>query len=71
MPLYEYRCDDCETTFEKMVRFTEDPNQPQECPECHGQNTRKQITTFAARLRSAIYGTGSSSGSCGSSGGFS
>lgn len=71
MPLYEYRCDDCDKKFEKMVRFSEDPNLPQECPECHSSRTRKLITTFAARLSTALFGDGSSSGSCGSSGGFS
>ncbi len=72
MPLYEYRCLDCDKTFEKMVSFSQDPNVPQECPECHGNHTRKQITTFAARLAASGLGSSySSSGSCGSSGGFS
>lgn len=75
MPLYEYRCLDCEKSFEKMIRFSEDPNVPQECPECHGNHTRKQITSFATRLAASglLSGSGSSasSGSCGSRGGFS
>lgn len=73
MPLYEYRCLDCEKTFEKMNRFSDDPNVPQECPECHGNHTRKQITSFATRLAASglTSGFSSGSGSCGSSGGFS
>ncbi len=73
MPLYEYHCLECEKTFEKMLRFSEDPNVPQECPECHGNHTRKQITSFATRLAASGLTSSFSSGSssCGSRGGFS
>ena len=38
MPLYEYRCENCENEFEEMLHFSEreDPiNQP--CPSCKGK----------------------------------
>ncbi len=38
MPLYEYRCEDCENEFEEMLHFSEreDPiNEP--CPSCKGK----------------------------------
>ena len=38
MPLYEYRCEDCENEFEEMLHFSErdDPiNEP--CSSCKGK----------------------------------
>lgn len=69
MPIYEYQCSDCGQPFEKMVRFSEaDQNPP--CPSCQSQNTKKQLSTFAA-LGGASSAGSVSSGGCGSSGGFS
>lgn len=34
MPLYEYRCDACETTFERIQKFSDPP--VAECPTCGG-----------------------------------
>ena len=65
MPLYEYRCETCGETFEKMVAFSQANGSP-ECPHCHGSQTRKQISTFATRGGSSTF---SSSASCGSGGG--
>ncbi|MDX9866220.1 MAG: zinc ribbon domain-containing protein [Anaerolineaceae bacterium] len=48
MPIYEYRCEQCSTTFEKLVSFSQ-VDQPQDCPHCHSQETRKQITAAASR----------------------
>jgi len=43
MPIYEYRCRDCDATFEQLVRGGEQP----ECPDCHGQSLAKLLSTFA------------------------
>jgi putative FmdB family regulatory protein len=44
MPLYEYRCSDCETSFEKLVRsWTEEVS----CPSCASALVEKQLSTFA------------------------
>jgi putative FmdB family regulatory protein len=32
MPIYEYACDTCQTTFERKQKFSEEP--VRECPEC-------------------------------------
>ena len=69
MPIYDYRCKECGTEFEKMVRLSEADRSPL-CPQCGSQDTRKQITTFAS-LNSTSSTRGSSSSSCGSGGGFS
>ncbi|MEA3334516.1 MAG: FmdB family zinc ribbon protein [Chloroflexota bacterium] len=34
MPIYEYQCESCNTRFDKMQRFSEDPLT--ECPMCGG-----------------------------------
>lgn len=39
MPQYEYRCPDCEVTFETYARM-KDSQQEQPCPECGSQSRR-------------------------------
>jgi putative FmdB family regulatory protein len=71
MPLYEYHCNECNEEFEKMVRFSEADQSPV-CPACHSQDTVKKISRVAAfgtSLGGSSFST--STGSCGSSGGFS
>ncbi len=69
MPLYEYRCKACGHVFEKMVRWSESDRAPV-CPNCNGQETQKQISSFASSgSSSGSFGSGGSS--CGSSGRFS
>ena len=60
MPLYEYHCQECQRDFERMVRFF-DADQPQECPDCGGNQTVKRISTFATSGGSAMGNTGQSS----------
>lgn len=38
MPLYAYKCNDCETIFERQQRMIEPP--VKECPECQGSVRR-------------------------------
>jgi len=47
MPIYEYRCADCERSVEVLVRpgYDKDP----ECPACHGAQLTRQMSVFAAR----------------------
>ncbi len=46
MPLFEYRCQDCGSQFEKLVRSS-DVNGVH-CPSCGGERPEKQLSTFAA-----------------------
>ena len=47
MPIYEYRCEDCGTKFEKLVRRAVDgPNV--ECPSCGQKHLTQELSTFAA-----------------------
>ncbi len=46
MPIYEYKCDDCGTKFEKLLRSI-DAAQP-DCPSCNSEKLTMQLSTFAA-----------------------
>ena len=46
MPIYEYRCTDCDSTFEALVRSGHDDAQ---CPSCHGDHLSRQMSVFASR----------------------
>jgi putative FmdB family regulatory protein len=48
MPIYEYKCDKCETHFEKLVRRAADENQLS-CPSCGERHLTQQYSTFSAR----------------------
>jgi putative FmdB family regulatory protein len=69
MPLYEYRCKDCDEMFEKMIRWSETSLSP-ECPNCQSLNTQKKMSHIAA-IGSSIKANPGSGSSCGSNGRFS
>jgi len=41
MPIYEYRCRDCDETFELLVRGS---SPSPECPECEGDSVERVLT---------------------------
>ena len=47
MPIYEYRCQDCGTKFEKLVRRSSDSTEL-ECPSCGEKHLQQELSTFAA-----------------------
>jgi putative FmdB family regulatory protein len=51
MPIFEYRCDDCGTRFEKLVRRSEDAA-TLVCPSCGDQRLTQQLSTFSAHAAS-------------------
>lgn len=64
MPLYEYRCADCETRFDAL-RSMADADTPIACPQCGSENTGRLISLFSAvGSGGVIAGAGSSCGSC-------
>ena len=67
MPFYEYRCNDCGTEFEMLMRFSEADRRP-ECPSCESPKTQKKLSAVAS-FGSASSDTGGSS--CSPRGGFS
>jgi putative FmdB family regulatory protein len=57
MPLYEYRCAGCGTTFERLRRM-QDADRDLECPKCASLEVTRQLSTFAAH----VTGSGSQTG---------
>jgi putative FmdB family regulatory protein len=47
MPIYEYRCQDCGTKFEKLVRRSSDVPGI-ECPSCGQKRLERELSTFSA-----------------------
>jgi putative FmdB family regulatory protein len=66
MPIYEYRCADCEARFEDLVATSAQRDEAQ-CPSCEGRNTQRLLSTFAGHTGAGAAGSGSS-GSAGTSG---
>ena len=66
MPMYEYRCIDCEHEFVEMTTYTK-RDEPQECPECLSKNSERLLSAPSAIGGYASYGSGSS---CGGGGRF-
>lgn len=61
MPIYEYHCDDCDRSFETLVRpgHSEDA----QCPDCHGARISREMSVFAsARGNGEIGGDGAMAG---------
>lgn len=47
MPIYEFRCDDCGTAFETLVRAGHRDDAA--CPRCNGGRLSREMSVFAAR----------------------
>jgi putative FmdB family regulatory protein len=52
MPIYEYRCEECKTRFEKLIRREFDETSLV-CPKCGSTLLDREYSTFAARSASA------------------
>ena len=46
MPIYEYRCEKCGITFERLRKLRE-ADQPVACPRCESDETRRVVSSFA------------------------
>jgi putative FmdB family regulatory protein len=64
MPIYEYRCRNCNHVFEELVFSSLTKDEEIICPECGSNATEKMMSAFS----SAGTASGGSSASCGSSG---
>ena len=47
MALYEYKCSNCEERFE-LMRSMSAADEPAECPECVGVESRRLISNFTS-----------------------
>lgn len=68
MPMYEYRCPNCEQVFEELIRNRAD-EESVVCPSCDSSEVQRLLSAFAVSSGSggAARGFG---GSCGGSSGF-
>ncbi len=64
MPLFEYRCQDCDHGFELLVR----ESTTLECPACHGDHLEKQLSVFAVGAEGRSAGRPMAAGPCGACG---
>ena len=67
MPIYEYKCKECDNTFSKLV-FNQDTEI--ECPGCKSVDVEKQISNISSNSGSSGP-SGANIGGCCSSSGFS
>jgi putative FmdB family regulatory protein len=69
MPIYEYKCADCHSTFEKLRPMSQ-AEAPTPCVHCGSSYTSRAISLFAAISKSgngaahAVSGTHGGCGSC-------
>jgi putative FmdB family regulatory protein len=47
MPIYEFRCEDCATSFETLVRAGHRGDA--RCPRCNGARLVREMSVFASR----------------------
>lgn len=70
MPLYEYRCAECHTLFEKLRPMSQ-ASLPIACSACGSSATCRALSLFSALSKSSggasqrVSGTGGGCGSCG------
>lgn len=48
MPIYEYKCDECSSVYEELVRLS-DPSPP--CPDCGNENVERLISQTSFQLK--------------------
>jgi len=63
MPIYEYVCSDCRTTFEVMRPMSQ-ADKPAACEHCHSKKTRRALSRFSASSGGKPV-SGMSGGGCG------
>jgi putative FmdB family regulatory protein len=59
MPVYEYRCEECNEGFELFVRSSSQKTNPS-CPKCGSHKVRKAISLFGVGGASRIGTSGTS-----------
>lgn len=60
MPIYEYKCNECEEVFELLTTSAED-SQKVQCPKCNSENVKK-LMSAGAPVTLAPAGCGGNSG---------
>lgn len=63
MPIFEYRCDDCGSRFERLVKASTKA-EDLECPSCGENHLRQELSTFAAHAGGKRQEAAPTSGGC-------
>lgn len=63
MPIFEYKCNECNNQFEELVANSE---QKIICPECESENVNKLLSVFSATGTSSVSSTPCGQSSCNS-----
>jgi putative FmdB family regulatory protein len=69
MPIYEYRCPECDHQFEQLRRMSE-ADEKAACPKCRSEKPTRQLSCFCAATTSSGSSGASMGGNCGARGGF-
>jgi putative FmdB family regulatory protein len=64
MPLFDYRCEECDETFEFLARQSDE--NPDTCPGCGSPRLRRELSAFG--VSSGPGGAGLPPGGCAPSG---
>lgn len=62
MPIFEYKCSECETKFEVLHKSSINQSDVS-CPKCNSTNSKKLFSSFSSNLNSS---SDSASGECSS-----
>jgi len=63
MPMFEYKCSECESKFEILTKNNDDNKVS--CPECNSSKVKKLFSAFSASTGSMSYSDSScSTGNC-------
>ena len=65
MPIYEYRCNDCQEHFDAL-RSMSKADVPIACESCESMNTSRQISAAYAHYSGRVVAGGGNGSSCGS-----
>jgi len=67
MPIYEYRCEECNESFDKFVRSISAEIEVR-CPKCDSEQVRKSFSLFASKGSRATGAAGLAAAGCAPSG---
>ncbi len=71
MPMFDYRCKECNYEYEELVQSCEIPDEEIICPKCGKNQSEKLISAPSIASGSSASSAGFSSNACGAPSGFS
>ncbi|HHV19288.1 MAG TPA: zinc ribbon domain-containing protein [Thermoanaerobacterales bacterium] len=67
MPIYEFKCTDCNHKFEELINFSE-KDKKVHCPKCKSHNIKKAFSVFGTSVARGDSSSCPSAPSCGGTG---